>query len=965
MKLYLKYISACLFYLLWFGHTQAQVSTDPAFPNGDQTITIFIDAKLAQDSRATGLLGLTEDVFLWSGAGSSDEGDAFEFGPPDQDNFNEPYEPGRMTFEGNDVWSITLTPRSYYNVPEGTPIEQLGVLLKNGDGSAQTEDFFIDLFSEGLNIALQQPTSEEFLANSGEEIAIEATTSLPANISLLVDGNLETQVSNASDFNYTLTVSGSGRQRAELIAENGSESDTVAFEFIVTQAPSVQALPQGVVDGINYVDDNTVILSLFAPNKSFVFLIGDFNNWTLNTDDLMNVTPAGDRFWLQIDNLDAGEEYAFQYVVFADKNNSVKIADPFADKILFSSDSNPRVTDNYANLKPYPTGLTDGPVSVLQTAQTPYVWQTTDFRRPAQEDLVIYELLVRDFDTPRNYQAVIDRLDYLQDLGVNAIELMPIMEFSGNSSWGYNPIFFFAPDKAYGTKNQLKALIDSVHARGMAVILDMVLNHADFEFPYVKMYFENGQPTNNPFFNPQATHPFSVFYDFNHESVLTQALADTINAYWLREYRFDGYRFDLSKGLTQTQSGEDVGLWSSRDESRIVLLKRMADKLWEVDSTAYVILEHFADNSEERELAEYRADEGKGMMLWGNMHGSFKQNAIGFANNSDIRGTYAQTLSNGGGRGWEVSHLIAYMESHDEERLMRDALDFGASSGSYNIRDLNTALDRIKAAAAFLYSIPGPKLFWQFGELGYEVSINENGRTGEKPIRWEYLDNTERVKLNQTMSELINLRNTYQVFKTEDVQIIGQNTSLKQIILRPENATSSPNSGDEMSVYLIGNFDVSTRELNANFPHTGEWYDYFKGSENAPFSVFDANMSLSLAPGEFRLYTNFPLPAPPADLLSFPDATPLSVEDQALSRAIQVFPNPGNGKFKIAIKQQNISQLNVEVIDQQGNVISVIDLDRKQQVDALELQLDRLPTGQYTLRFMGKNGFATKRIIKE
>ncbi|MFM8294360.1 MAG: alpha-amylase family glycosyl hydrolase, partial [Microcystaceae cyanobacterium] len=103
-------------------------------------------------------------------------------------------------------------------------------------------------------------------------------------------------------------------------------------------------------------------------------------------------------------------------------------------------------------------------------------------------------------------------ISYLRKLGVNAIELMPVMEFNGNESWGYNPTFMLAPDKAYGPKNELKRLIDICHKNGMAVILDIALNHQDLPNPLVMMDFDftAGKPTaGNKWFNPAAKHPFS------------------------------------------------------------------------------------------------------------------------------------------------------------------------------------------------------------------------------------------------------------------------------------------------------------------------------------------------------------------------------------------------------------------------------------------------------------------------
>src|SRR5690606_1671016 len=157
-------------------------------------------------------------------------------------------------------------------------------------------------------------------------------------------------------------------------------------------------------------------------------------------------------------------------------------------------------------------------------------------------------------------------------------------------------------------------------------------NQQDIPNPFVLMYFDfaAGIPSaENPWFNQNATHPFNVFFDMNHESTYTQQYLDSVTHYWINEYHFDVYRFDLSKGFTQKDAGGDVNAWGQYDPSRINILKRMADKIWLHSPDAYVILEHFADNTEEKELAAYRADEGKGMLLWGNLNGAYSQNVMG------------------------------------------------------------------------------------------------------------------------------------------------------------------------------------------------------------------------------------------------------------------------------------------------------------------------------------------------
>lgn len=327
-------------------------------------------------------------------------------------------------------------------------------------------------------------------------------------------------------------------------------------------------------------------------------------------------------------------------------------------------------------------------------------------------------MLVRDFVAKHDFATVTDTLDYFVKLGINAIELMPISEFEGNVSWGYNQSYHMAVDKYYGTREELKTLIDEAHKRGIAVILDVVFNHTFSQGPLARMYWDNanGRPSaQSPYLNVVARHPFNVGYDFNHESIDTKVWVKEILSYWINEFKFDGFRFDLSKGLTQFNSGNDATLMAHYDAGRIAILKDYANHIWSIDPASFVILEHFADNDEEIELSNY------GMMLWGNSNFEYSKAAKGLHSDLD--------WSDYSYRGWTYPHLISYMESHDEERLMVRVLNEGTSNGSYNTRNPETALQRIAAASVIHLTIPGPKMIWQFGELGYDFSINrcENG----------------------------------------------------------------------------------------------------------------------------------------------------------------------------------------------------------------------------------------------
>ena len=164
----------------------------------------------------------------------------------------------------------------------------------------------------------------------------------------------------------------------------------------------------------------------------------------------------------------------------------------------------------YPALKPYPTGFTTGIVSVLQTNAPAYNWAINNFSRPDKRNLVVYELLLRDFLAAHDWKTLRDTLSYLKTMGVNAIEIMPFNEFEGNESWGYNPDYFLAPDKYYGPKNTLKEFIDSCHSKGIAVLMDIALNHTTGLNPLAALYWNaatNQPAANNPWLNVTATHP--------------------------------------------------------------------------------------------------------------------------------------------------------------------------------------------------------------------------------------------------------------------------------------------------------------------------------------------------------------------------------------------------------------------------------------------------------------------------
>ncbi len=961
MKLYFKKLLVAILAVFGFlpgSHAQQIVSTTPANPTDNEEITLVYDAAIGNG----GLVGTTS-VYMHSGVIlSSQTGTDWSnvIGTWGQDNGI-----GRMTSMGSNRWQIKINPRTYYTgVPASRRIFRLAMVFRNADGTKEGKnngaDIFVDLRPTGLGLTFTSPvvSTNPVFVNANQAISIQAAVSATANVAIFDNATQVATLTGVTAINQSITPTTEGAGLIRIVTTAGTQTVNDTIRYVRNPQQVTEALPAGVQDGINYVNNTSVILVLAAPLKRFVYVIGEFNNWQFNANSFMRRTPDGNRYWLQINNLVAGQEYAFQYFV----DGEIRTTDPYCTKILDGWNDGSINSGNiirFPNLKPFPAGVPQGIVGILQTAKPAYNWKVTNFRKPEKRDMVVYELHFRDFTPESTIKAATARLQYLKDLGTNVIELMPVNEFSGNDSWGYNPINYFAPDKYYGTENDLKEFIDRSHELGMAVVIDMVLNQADGAFPMVQMYWDaaNRRPAaNNPWFNPIATHPFSVFYDFNHESDWTKAFVKRVNEYWIREFKVDGYRFDLSKGFTQKVTlgvPNEVNVWSAPDASRIAIWKRIADEIWATDNTSYVILEHLGDNVEEKELGEYK----NGMIFWGNINGDFQSATAGLGGN--LNWTFHGT------RGWNQPGVLAYMESHDEERLMFNALQKGASGeNGYNIKTLNTALERMKLGAAFFFPIPGPKLIWQFGELGYDVSINEGGRTNRKPVRWNYFDEPTRKSLYKTYQTLINLRKM-EAFRTLDVSQVTlnlNNSSLKRMTIRHST----------MNVHIIGNFSAfDSEEYELRVPNTGLWYDYFSGDT---INVRDVNEKLTMKAGEWHILTTVQLQKPESGLSNWkmqrfipkPPDPPLSSADEIFSNNLTVFPNPSaHGIFQIKAENAVANSLLVKVFDILGKEVVARQTWKQGLQATLVINLQHLPAGVYFVELSDGKLRAMKKVMSK
>ncbi len=933
-----------------FGYTAGQtasctasdnnlISTIPVFPQQDATVKLTFNATLGN----AGLEGYTGDVYAHIGVITNLSSSSTNWryvktawGVNSADT--------KFTKIGTNLYELNISNiRSYFGVPAGETIQKIALLARSGipvDAELDPNNFYLGKNEDGSDILVPvyanalaakfiAPASNQVLFNMGDVISVCAEALLSTTISLYIDNTLLSSQSGTSiSFPLSTNSYSAGSHTLKIVASHASGTVETTTPIFIRGAVQTAALPEGIsTPGIHYSSTTSATLVLHDPSahKNYAFVLGDFNNWTPNDQAYMKRTPDGQYFWTTITGLNPGTEYAYQYFI----DGNLKIADPYAEKILDPWNDKWIPAYNYPNLKAYPTSKTTGIVSVLQTSKPAYNWQySTNFVPAAQgathKNLIVYELHIRDFVSSQAIKDVTAKLDYLDYLGVNVIELMPINEFEGNDSWGYNPSFYFAPDKAYGTENDYKYFIDQCHKRGIAVVIDMVFNHSFRMSPFVLMYYDetNDKPTaDNPWYNEYSPNPdYSWGYDFNHQSTHTRNLVKRTCEHWLTNYKVDGFRFDFTKGFTNT-----YGNGWNYEQSRIDILQDYYNHIqWVYNQGtsrhAYVILEHLTDNSEEKELSN------RGMLLWTGqaLNGIYGQANMGYSADSDFSTAYYVN------RGWANANLVQYMESHDEERMMYKNMTFGDYT-----QNVPTAIKHAKAVAPFFMLIPGPKMIWQFQELGYDISIDDPCRVCPKPIHWEYYDNADRKNLYLTYARVAQLIEKSGIY-------VGSNTSFSMNIGADGHDKRMWLSNGTTSMVLASNIsgDLSFN-IKPGFPFNGTWYDFFTGTS---ISVTDfANHQVWFEPGDMHLWTSR-------------DYSYVSLENPALKPKVELFPNPTSNILNINVEEDFL----VQITDISGKILKSEFI--KSGLSSLDIS--NLKSGIYIVNFSNETSKFSEKILK-
>lgn len=687
--------------------------------------------------------------------------------------------------------------------------------------------FHADWGSQGL---MNLPASDEVYAHTGVITNLSTSASDWKHAPAWGTNTEKYRLKREGDNLYTLTIGDmrefygitSPDEKIERLAfvfrnaKSTREGKTVAWgDVFVTLLPSVfpecreAGFPGGTPrQGVTANADGSATICLCATGKDNVLLIGSWNDYALVPEQMMNYQNYdGQRYyWLTVPGIADGEDYIYYFMM----DQQTSVGDPYA-RLVVTPDDKTIPSWVFPDRPEYPAAKLPGVhAAVYNSNADEYDWKVTDFKGVPQSELIVYEMLLRDFTGDEgaskgngNIYGAIAKLGYLKELGVNAIELMPIMEFNGNQSWGYNTNFYFAPDKAYGSPDDYRMLIDRAHEMGMAVILDIVFNQADGQHPWWGMY----NIPDNPRFNGSAPHAYSVLNDWHQGDAMVQQQFEDCLRYWLTAYKVDGFRFDLVKGLGDNDSYANSGdnATNSYNASRVARMRELQKVVEEINPNAYFINENLAGSKEENEMA------ATGQLNWANINNAGCQFAMGYSSESDMNRFYAPK---DGGRLW--GSTVSYLESHDEQRLAYKQNQWGVAEIKGK---LEPSMARLGSAAAQMILAPGAHMIWQFSEIGNSQNTkNSDGgnNTDPKIVNWAQFEEAPCKGLYDSYCELIGIRNLNRELFAEDATFeinCGTSSWANGRTLVSKNGSTelytvvNPNVDNQLTVMV--NFDKS------------------------------------------------------------------------------------------------------------------------------------------------------------
>ena len=705
-------------------------------------------------------------------------------------------------------------------------------------------------------------------------------------------------------------------------------------EYLAFNKDQVEVFEENKPDFLEFgpqQSNDAMYLSIRIPGHQFVQVkINNVNDeedisiFTLKKDPMLS-----DVWWTELE-LPNGV-YDYEYVL----PNGATFPDPLSRM----------VRNNKTRIEIGPGGVT--------TADD-YNWISANYLKPTLDTLVIYELHVDDFSAAGNgvgtFQHVLEKLDHLKSLGINAIELMPISEFPGNHSWGYDPHIISAINDSYGTPEQFKYFVDQCHNMGIAVILDIIWNHIRSSSPLWQMqpdYDLNPYIKHHEEMNPNEAPESWGMLDIDHFNMNTIEYINKVHRIWIDEYKIDGFRFDAAAHLGWSVSQPDLGIYG------------WSNALYDHDSTVYQIAEHLPSNISLIENTNFSAG-------WhDSFHDRLKIDSHNQYNSTmdimrQIIGLYEYT--NWGTPYSNFTQAVKYMISHDEQSLIQEMVEFDNFT-------MQQALERDKFYSTILFTSNGIPMLWQGQEFGFKsgwTDQNQNGNWDEeklsyRPIDWNDLETENGQSHFEHYKKLIYLRKNNPAFSKGEFYDLYRYTNQGVVVYGyKDNRENSLND----QVVVIANFSSTDQSiLDVPFLSSGYWYNMFDSNDilhtadgNYGNYYINAKHAVVYTNNQYQLSTH-----------SFSEEIE-SIVDSSINKIVP-FPNPFNSSISIQIDTESRDMIRFSIYNVLGEMIfqkienNIIRGINKFNWNGRDSDGLEVPTGMYFILIKQNDITFNKKII--
>ncbi|MBD1823485.1 alpha amylase C-terminal domain-containing protein [Cyanobacteria bacterium FACHB-DQ100] len=520
--------------------------------------------------------------------------------------------------------------------------------------------------------------------------------------------------------------------------------------------------------------------NVFAPRNEAVHLVGSF------TQEDIPMQKGEDGFFRVKVNLEDGQ---YQYKLRV-KSNSPALQGQWVET------NDPYMTEMDRKTENGVVRVKDG-----QRISDTYIWQHDRQPLPENRDVILYEMHIADFcgkgtdiSDPTKFKQVLDKLDHLSELGINAIALMPVTEYDGDYRWGYMPLHFFALESSYGKPEDFKRLIDECHGRGIRVLIDCIFNHTNEESPLLKIdrdywyYHDRHYPEDDAnYWGPELSYEN---YDSDRNIRPTWNFVRDVVQFWIREYHIDGIRYDA---VRQIANYEFFG-W---------LFQQIEIK----DKPFYQIAEHIPDTS------EVCSPKGVFDACWHESFRYFLKDAL-IGQSVDLEELKKAIDARQQGYAGATS-VINYLATHDREHMIVELGDVGIFD--------QPAFDRVKFGVILQLTAPGIPMIWMGDEFG-QATHKTQTTLEPNQLDWSLLDHNR--DLFEFYKRTIALRHEKSSLRTDNIEFFFEHLDDKVLAYVRWN-------DDGERVIVVANFSDQNYENYAidNLPTDCYWQDWNNGSE--------------------------------------------------------------------------------------------------------------------------------------